>query len=433
MSIPVDSTWKLTFDEEFNGNSIDTSVWETNWLGNPGAITKPINSEELAAYDPAQVSVSGGLLHLNLIQSPVTVNGVNYQYRSGIVETHDSFWQTYGYFEARINVPSIGGKIADWPAFWTDGQHWPYDGEMDIMEGLGGTAAYHYHSPSGGPGGTVKGDYTGWHTFGALWEPGKVSYYYDNQLVGVITTGIESSPNYLILNLGLGIHSLASIPAEMQVDWVHVYSLDPSAVAVTPEANYTGPGGNALTLAGGTTSTSGGTTSSTDTYNDIYGTTGNNKLRGTSGADYIVGDAGNDKLMGSAGDDNLVGGTGNDQLYGGTGADILTGGSGADIFYFKSVTESAPGFGNYDTITDFDASSGDIVDLHKIDADTTVSHNQAFDFIGSAAFSHQAGELRYQTDSTGLFFYGDVNGDGVTDFAVRFDGVFSLQAGDFIM
>jgi hypothetical protein len=60
MSIPVNSTWKLTFDDEFNGTSLNASKWSTNWFGAPGAITKPVNSAEIAAYDPADVSVSGG-------------------------------------------------------------------------------------------------------------------------------------------------------------------------------------------------------------------------------------------------------------------------------------------------------------------------------------------------------------------------------------
>ena len=57
MSIPVDSSWTLTFAEEFNGTSLNSDVWGSNWLGVPGTVTKPVNTLELAAYDPAQVSV----------------------------------------------------------------------------------------------------------------------------------------------------------------------------------------------------------------------------------------------------------------------------------------------------------------------------------------------------------------------------------------
>jgi Ca2+-binding RTX toxin-like protein len=432
MSIPVDNTWTLTFDEEFNGTSVDTNVWETNWLGNPGAITKPINSQELAAYDPAQVSVYGGSLHLTAIESPVTVNGIDYQYRSGIVESHDSFSQTYGYFEARIFLPGTNGQIADWPAFWTDGEHWPTDGEMDIMEGLGGTAAYHYHSSGGAWGQGVKGDYTGWHTFGALWEPGKVSFYYDNQYVGAITSGITDSPNYLILNLGIGIHSILQVPAEMLVDWVHVYSIDPSAVPVDPQANYTGPGGldAGQSLVGTASNDQLVGTSGTD---NIYGLAGNDTLSGKGGTDEIIGDAGKDRLVGGGGADYISGGDGNDLLAGGGAADTLDGGAGADIFRYSSVNDSLAAPGKFDTIVDFSHTEHDVIDLRRIDANAVSSGSQAFNFIGTGAFTHHAGELRYEASGTDLYVYGDVNGDGVADFELKLLNVASLVAHDFIL
>jgi hypothetical protein len=242
-SVPIDAAWTLTFDEEFNGSSIDTGIWGTNWLGDPGTVTKPVNSKEIAAYDPVQVSVADGYLHLKAIDSPVTVNGTTYQYRSGLINTYDSFQQAFGYFEARIFLPGTGGKISNWPAFWMDGENWPEDGELDIVEGLYGTAAYHFHSPSGAPGWFAKGDYTGWHIFGALWEPGRVRFYNDSQLVGEITSGITDKPMYMILNFGIGsgMRSIVDVPSEMLVDWVHAYSISPNASAVTPQPGYEGP------------------------------------------------------------------------------------------------------------------------------------------------------------------------------------------------
>src|SRR5580765_3020812 len=222
MAVPINSSWNLTFDDEFNGASLNTSKWTANWLGSPTAITKPINPAETAAYDPAQATVSDGSLHLKAIASPVSVGGVSYADRSGMVQSHDKFEQAYGYFEAKVFLPGTGGQVANWPAFWTDGESWPTNGEMDIMEGLGGKAAYHFHSPSGGPGSAVNGDYTGWHIFAGLWEPGSVTFYYDNVEVGKITTGITGAPQYLILNNGIGGYGGATlVPSDMQVDWVH--------------------------------------------------------------------------------------------------------------------------------------------------------------------------------------------------------------------
>jgi beta-glucanase (GH16 family) len=395
MAFPSGSSWKLTFDEEFNGTTLNTASWTANWLGAPNAITKPINGAELAAYDPAQVSVGDGYLHLRAVASPVTVNGVHYDYRSGIVQSHGKFDQAHGYFEARIYLPEAGGEIANWPAFWLDGENWPTDGECDIMEGLSGNAAYHYHSGSGSSGASVSGDYTGWHIFGAQWEPGKVSFYYDNQLVGTIASGIVDAEQFLILNNGVGGWGGAKlVPSDMRVDWVHVYSNNPSAVAVTPETGYqglggsgTGPGANTppVFASGASASIAENTAFSivvydakaTDADGDIiaYSLTGEDFARFTINSatgevrfkvspDYetptdldkdngykivLHADDGLDDTIksvtvsvtnvndgtptpsGTNGDDLLIGGSGDDFFYGYAGNDTLRGGWGNDV------------------------------------------------------------------------------------------------------
>ncbi|MER6418821.1 family 16 glycosylhydrolase [Streptomyces sp. NPDC001137] len=221
----IPGTWRNVFSDEFSGTSLDGSKWNPNWLGCSGCVTPPVNSAEESAYSPSQVSVSGGNLHLKAIQQSTTVNGKTYPYVSGLVESNGKAQFTYGAFEARIYTPASGTQIANWPAFWTDGQNWPTDGEMDVMEGLSGSACYHFHSPAGGPGGCATGSYTGWHTYGAEWKQGAVTYYYDGKQVGQITSGITSAPMYLILNNAVSsVHGgPTQVPADMMVDYVRVW------------------------------------------------------------------------------------------------------------------------------------------------------------------------------------------------------------------
>lgn len=243
---PVDETYTLVFDEEFNDGELLATRWTANWLGCATCITPPVQPKnELAAYDPDQAAVANGKLRLSIAAKPVTVNGKRYDYRSGMVQSNDQARFTYGYFEARIYMPISGetNRIANWPSFWLNGQNWPYDGENDIAESLDGRACYHFHSPDGAPGGCATGNHTGWHVYGALWEPGSVTYYYDGRRVGRITKGITDSPMYLILNYGMStIGGAIRENATMLVDYVHVYSRDPDAVAVTPDRGYAGPG-----------------------------------------------------------------------------------------------------------------------------------------------------------------------------------------------
>ena len=223
----VAGTWNLSFDSEFNSSALDSSQWSTGWFGS--GITKGINGAEIECMDPSQVSVANGELDLTSIQKSETCGGVTQPYTSGMVTTNGHYSFTYGYAEARIWMPGTS-SIAEWPAFWADGQNWPANGENDIVEGLSNGLAqahFHYQNASGaaaqdGPL-TGSGSYTGgWHTFGADWEPGSVTYYYDGVKIGSFTTGITASPMYLILDLavsaGEGVPS-----ATMHVDYVRVW------------------------------------------------------------------------------------------------------------------------------------------------------------------------------------------------------------------
>jgi Ca2+-binding RTX toxin-like protein len=106
---------------------------------------------------------------------------------------------------------------------------------------------------------------------------------------------------------------------------------------------------------------------------------------------------GNFRLFGGAGNDVLTGGSGADLIFGGLRGDTLTGGAGNDIFRYDKVAESNST--ERDGIQDFNA--GDLIDLSRIDANTLVEGNQAFSFIGNAAFSGTAGELRFENISLG--------------------------------
>ena len=167
--------------------------------------------------------------------------------------------------------------------------------------------------------------------------------------------------------------------------------------------------------------------------NTLNGNSGNNVIRGGDGIDTILGNDGNDTLFGDAGADILRGGNGDDILNGGLGADQLQGGTGADIFRFTDIKDLGLSGATTDRVLDFSAVQGDRIDLTTIDANANVAGNQAFTFIGAAAFTGTAGELRVQASGTNQLVYGDVNGDGVADFLIVVTpvGAVPLVGGDF--
>lgn len=218
--------WKLKFDDEFNSQSLNTADWSTGWFGS--GITEPVNPYELECYNPANMTVSGGTLVLSLTRQAESCGGTDRPYSSGMVNSDGKFEFTYGFIEARIWMPGQGQRISNWPAFWADGQNWPKDGEIDIMEGLVGQACWHFFSAhsSDNPGGCVPGSFTaGWHTFGADWAPGTITYYYDGRVVGRVTSGVTSAPMFLILNYAISNRHRGpvQVPATMRVDYVRVW------------------------------------------------------------------------------------------------------------------------------------------------------------------------------------------------------------------
>ena len=123
---------------------------------------------------------------------------------------------------------------------------------------------------------------------------------------------------------------------------------------------------------------------------------------GGSARDYLVGNDVANVLKGNDGNDVLNGLGGNDTLWGG---------AGNDEFRFSDNP------GN-DLLGDF-LSGTDKIHLVDMDANTGLAGNQAFTFVGDAAFSGVAGELRSYTSGGSNWVAGDVNGDGVGDFTIN--------------
>ncbi|MGL5811900.1 MAG: retention module-containing protein [Aeromonas sp.] len=111
-------------------------------------------------------------------------------------------------------------------------------------------------------------------------------------------------------------------------------------------------GDHALTLSA-ESSAGGITVGSTPETLNIHSQSGNT-LTGTDSADW---------LFGSSGDDRILGGLGDDVLRGGQGNDILTGGMGSDLFVWGNGDAGTAGQPAIDTITDFNPTQGDKLDL----------------------------------------------------------------------
>ena len=161
--------------------------------------------------------------------------------------------------------------------------------------------------------------------------------------------------------------------------------------------------------------------------------TGNISATGNDLANSMTGN-----LLGNT----ISGGGGADRLTGGGGRDVLSGGADADTFDYNAVAETVDS-NLRDLILDWEPGV-DKIDLSTIDADIDAADgDQAFNFIGTAAFSGADGELRVSfvdlanNASDRTLITGDVN--GATNggrFQIAIVGLHTLQGGidgDFIL
>ena len=96
-----------------------------------------------------------------------------------------------------------------------------------------------------------------------------------------------------------------------------------------------------------------------------------------------------------------------------------------------STTETSVTAANADVVADFAA--GDRIDVSTIDADVYASGNQAFAFIGSAAFSGTPGEINYY-HAAGYTFIQLQTGTSVdVEAVIRLDGILTPQASWFVL
>lgn len=165
----------------------------------------------------------------------------------------------------------------------------------------------------------------------------------------------------------------------------------------------------------------------------IYGNEGVNNLRGMDGEDFIDGLGGKDEIRGGGGSDTIHGGVGADQLWGDGASSSL----GRDVFDYNALNESKVDAAARDYIREFRTADLDVIDLADLDAQSGVAGDQAFNFIGSAAFSGVKGELRFEVSgaSDRYLVLADVTGDAKADFAilVQTDTSGGLIASDFVL
>jgi beta-glucanase (GH16 family) len=238
------------FTDEFAGDELDSSRWNTCHWWDDGGCTIATNNE-LEWYLPSQVLVRGGHLSLRAEEIPTLgSNGEYFPYRSGMVSTGPSSWRssepkfsfTYGRVEARVRVPAGDGL---WAALWMLPVSRHARPEIDILEILGNEPReYLMHLHPADPNRPAIGQKIrradgpsfadGWHEVQLDWRPKKLQWFVDDDLVWQATGDlVPDEPMYLVANLAVGGKlpgpptDASDFPATYTMDYVRVWAPPP--------------------------------------------------------------------------------------------------------------------------------------------------------------------------------------------------------------
>ncbi|MEW6759240.1 MAG: glycoside hydrolase family 16 protein [Pseudomonadota bacterium] len=271
---------QLLWSEEFNGTTLNTTVW-TPSDGNGCQINLcGYGNAELQYYSPNNLSIvnvpfESGTRALAIQARSQTV-GSNV-FTSGKIDTKGKVQVQYGMIEVRMATPNIATGL--WPAAWMLGvspQTWPRNGEIDIMEmghkasvraaagnpsanNFVGSNVITWQQAACVPGNESCAASTAWQT--KNWYVPTTSlanrfvtyrlYWDESQMrFTVVDNGVErnmydaplpvnstalQAPFYLLLNLAVGGNFTdaanpgqvtAPLPGTMYVDYVRVYQMD---------------------------------------------------------------------------------------------------------------------------------------------------------------------------------------------------------------
>ena len=239
--------YTLSWSDEFSGSEINTDNWGYD-IGGGGW-----GNEELQYYTNRNAYLKDGLLVLRAQQE--SYGGRSYT--SSRLKTQGKQNFQYGRIDIRARMPEGQGM---WPALWMLGKNitevsWPYCGEIDIMEMVGGgsgrdnrvygTAHWNngglnagYSPASYGGNKLLSGDETlasNFHVFSIEWDNSAITWYIDDVQYHVMAINNTASlaafqkEFFLIFNIAVGgkwpgsPNSSTVFPQRMVVDYVRVF------------------------------------------------------------------------------------------------------------------------------------------------------------------------------------------------------------------
>ena len=235
------SGYNLVWEEEFDGSSLDLSVWNYE----TGASGWGNNESQYYRSGNKNAELDQGYLRITAKEE--THLGAPYTSARLTTQGKESF--QYGRIDIRAKVPHGQGV---WPALWMLGDNfssagWPTCGEIDIMELIGGDGyndrtvygTAHWsnngsHAEYGGNRSLPLGEKFNdeFHVFSIVWNSSSIKWYVDNSLYHTMNTASLSAFQnkfFFILNIAVEgnwpgpVGPSTQFPQYMLVDYIRVF------------------------------------------------------------------------------------------------------------------------------------------------------------------------------------------------------------------
>jgi beta-glucanase (GH16 family) len=239
--VGLSGAWSRVFHDGFTGDRLAAASWVTCYDWNNDGCTNAGN-HELEWYQPGQVGVADGTLTLTALRRTTDApGGAVYPWTSGMISTGRETKSlpprrafTYGFFSARIKVPS---QLGMFPAFWLMPETSTTPPELDIVEFNGNeqTALMTVHWANSAGADTFSqtlygpADFpAGFHEFAVDWEPNVITWYIDGVARRTVTDAaiIPKVPMEMLFTLAVGFPSAPPADvskATMQIQDVQVW------------------------------------------------------------------------------------------------------------------------------------------------------------------------------------------------------------------
>ena len=235
------SGYSLIWEEEFDGSSLDLSVWNYE----TGASGWGNNESQYYRSGNKNAELDQGFLRITAKEEP----HLGAPYTSARLTTQGKESFQYGRIDIRAKVPYGQGV---WPALWMLGDNfssagWPTCGEIDIMELIGGEGyndrtvygTAHWsnngsHAEYGGNRSLPLGEKFNdeFHVFSIVWNSSSIKWYLDNSLYHTMNTAsLTAFQNkfFFILNIAVEgnwpgpVGPSTQFPQYMLVDYIRVF------------------------------------------------------------------------------------------------------------------------------------------------------------------------------------------------------------------